>query len=317
MCKITIRTNTFNREHLLPRAVNSVLAQTFTDFQYLIVNNGSTDGTQALIDQYKKKDSRIHSVAFPFNSKDTAVELERNKLLEHYYTTPYYMSIDDDDFMEPNTVETLYNLITQYDADIAQVGSRFVYPDGTMKDKFVFNGIYVYNRIEAMVEMLKREKFNQASGGKLFHIDINLKDVEVLKTKQSRDIHHAYRRMNKIRRMVVTGEPLFYFYRHDKNQSGLETAQQITPQKMRQHLEANAIRTEWLTENMPEIKDFVFYCELSFMISLYERIHRLDVQSCFDIALEMKETLIRHSAFLKECGFLKEHEIQILEIMGL
>jgi hypothetical protein len=117
--------------------------------------------------------------------------------------------------------------------------------------------------------------------------------------------------------MVVTGEPLFYFYRHDKNQSGLETADQITPEKMLEHLEANTMRTEWLTENMPEIKDFVFYCELSFMISLYERVYRLNVESCFAITQEMKETLLRHDAFLLECGFCTQLEQEILKSMGI
>jgi glycosyltransferase involved in cell wall biosynthesis len=289
-----------------------VLSQTFTDFQYLIVNNGSTDGTQVLIDQYCKEDKRIKTISFPFNSKDSTVMAKRRPLIEKYKTTPYYMSIDDDDFMEPITVETLYHLITEYNADIASVGSRLVYPDGSMKDKFVFNGIYVFSRIEAMFELLKREKFNAALGGKLFRMEI-IQNIERPVVKVTRDIYTRYRTINNISHcMVVTGQPLFYFYRHDKNQSGLDLPEQITSEKMRQHLEANTMRTEWLSEHMPEIKDFVFYSELSFMISLYERIHRLNVQSCFDIAQEMKDTLLRHSTFLSECGFCKESEREIL-----
>jgi len=75
------------------------------------------------------------------------------------------------------------------------------------------------------------------------------------------------------------------------------------------------MRTEWLNENMPEIKDFVFYCELSFMISLYERIHRLKVESCYNIVQEMKDILLRHNAFLFECGFCTGKEKEILKLM--
>jgi len=312
--KITIQTVTYNREHLLPRTVNSVLSQTFTDFEYLIINNGSTDGTQVLIDKYCQKDKRLHSVSFSFNSTDSAVRMERNILTEKYKTAPYFMTINDDDFMEPSTVETLYNLITQYDADLASVGTKFVYPDGTMKDKYVFDGTYVFSRKEAMVELLKREKFNAAPGGKLFKKGV-FTTIKPPQVGQLRDIHTSYRRMININRMVVTGEPLYYFYRHDSNVSGLDTPEQITPDKMRQHLEANAIRTEWLAEHMPEIKDFVFYCELSFMISLYERIHRLDVKPCFDIAREMKDTLTRYSAFLSEHNFCTEREKELLKLI--
>jgi len=309
MSKITIVTKTYNREHLLPRTVKSVLSQTFRDFEYLLINNGSTDGTQILIDSYCKEDKRIRNIFYSFNSTASPVSAERKWWLD--ISTPYCMVIDDDDFMEPITAETLYNLITEYNADISCVGSKHVFPDGSMKDKFVFDGTYLFNRIEAMTEMLRRAKFNAASGGKLFRTC--LLDIEFPNVKKIRDIHASYRRMNNIHRMVVHGKPLYYFYRHDGNISGLETQEQITPEKMRQHLDANRTRTEWLTEHMPEIKDFVFYCELSFMISLYERIYRLDVQPCFNIAQEMKEILFRHSAFLQGQNFCTEREKEILK----
>ena len=316
MCKITITTKTYNREHLLPRAVESVLNQTFTDFEYIILNNGSTDNTQSIIDHYCKLDARVRSLSFPVNIRHS--DPDRKKEIWDLYneSAKYLIRIDDDDFMEPNTVETLYRLITEYDADIASVGSKFVYPDGSTKDKFVFEGTYVFNRIEAMVEMLKREKFNTSMGGKIFRKEVQ-KNITVPKVEVTRDIYSGYRKLNNIKRMVVTGTPLYYFYRHENNLSGLDTAEQITPEKMRQHLDANKIRTEWLTEHMPEIKDFVLYCELSFMISLYERIHRLDVQSCFGIAKEMKEILVNHKSFLFKCEFLTEKEKEIVYFMQI
>ena len=309
MSKITICTTTYNREHLLPRTVNSVLSQSFMDFDYLIINNGSTDNTQDIINNYCKKDSRIRTILFKENRKSIDLVNERFQLIKKN-TALYYMIIDDDDFMEPNTVEKLFNLITKYNADIACVGSKHIFEDGTMRDKFVFDGIFIYNRVEAMIELLKREKFNAAIGAKLLKKEtLNFPMPNVYPV---RDIHTSYRRINTIQKMVVSGEPLYYFYRHNNNNSGLDSSENITPEKLKQHLEANKIRTEWLTEHMPEIKDYVFYCELSFMISLYERIYRLDVKDCFEIAEDMKKTLLCYKTFLSECGYLKESEKEIL-----
>ena len=217
---ITVYTRTYNRERLLPRTIECVLAQTFKNFEYIILNNGSTDGTQAIIDEYSKHDNRIKVVKRERNFLSTR-SLNKEWSNVDDVKLPYFLSINDDDFMELNTLETLYQLIVDYDADIATVGSMHVFPDGTRKDKFVFEGIHVYSRIEAMIEMLKREKFNVAVGGKLFRKKI-FKDVIIPPVGQIRDIHTAYRRMNNIRRMVVTGKPLYYFYRHDNNISGLE-----------------------------------------------------------------------------------------------
>jgi len=309
LSKITICTTTYNREHLLPRTVNSVLSQSFMDFDYLIINNGSTDNTQDIINNYCKKDSRIRTILFKENRKSIDLVNERFQLIKKN-TALYYMIIDDDDFMEPNTVEKLFNLITKYNADIACVGSKHIFEDGTMRDKFVFDGIFIYNRVEAMIELLKREKFNAAIGAKLLKKEtLNFPMPNVYPV---RDIHTSYRRINTIQKMVVSGEPLYYFYRHNNNNSGLDSSENITPEKLKQHLEANKIRTEWLTEHMPEIKDYVFYCELSFMISLYERIYRLDVKDCFEIAEDMKKTLLCYKTFLSECGYLKESEKEIL-----
>ena len=315
MPKISIVTYTYNRVHLLPRVIESVLAQTFRDFEYIIINNGSTDDTQPFLEQYKAKDSRISVVTRTYNDISPKNFTLLRDMLEERRST-YFMQVDDDDYIEPTTVAKLYEFITGHDADIAIVGSKWIYPDGTVKNKFTFGETYIFSRVEAMTELLKREKFNSAQGGKLYRKSL-FRNIIPPPVDIHRDIHREYRVINNIRRMVVTGEPLYYFYRHNVNSSGLDTKEQIMPQRMRQHLEANAMRTEWLAENMPEIKDFVFYCELSFMISLYERIHRLDVQSCFDIALEMKETLIKHSAFLSGCSFCTERENEILMSAGL
>jgi len=308
---ITIVTTTYNREKLLQRTINSVLNQTYSDFEYLIINNGSTDNTQKIIDNFCKNDKRIRAVSYKQNRRDYEYLLEKYNLIKENINKKYFMQIDDDDFMELNTVNTLYNLITEYNADIASVGSMYVYPDESKKDKYNFQGVFSYNRIDAMKELLKREKFNAGIGGKLFKKEIyccyDLPKLNIL-----RDIHTAYRRYNYINSMVVSGEPLYYFYRHDKNMSGLDSAEQITPEKINQHLEANTMRTQWLSEHMPEIKDYVFYCELSFMISLYERIYRLEVKDCFEIANEMKDNLIRNITFLDEHNFCSEREKEIL-----
>jgi len=311
MPEIAIVTYTYNRPNLLPRAVKSVLSQTFGDFEYIIINNGSSDSdTSKLLNQYSEFDKRIGVITRPHNDISTKSFTDLQTILKNCLST-FFMQVDDDDYIEPDTVELLYKLITENDADIATVGSVWVYPDGNNKNKYVFDETFIYSRTDAMAELLKREKFNSAQGGKLYRKSL-FENIYIPYLAHFRDIHREYRVINNINKMVVTGKPKYYFCRHDNNSSGLDTAEQITSVKIRQHLEANKMRTEWLTENMPEIKDFAFYSELSFMVSLCERIKRLDVQPCFDIAQEMKKTLIKNKQFLSGCGHCTEREKEIL-----
>ena len=70
MAKITVYTKTFNRMTLLPRTIESVLDQTFSDFEYVIFNNGSTDDTRSVIDAYAKQDNRIRILSREKNILD-------------------------------------------------------------------------------------------------------------------------------------------------------------------------------------------------------------------------------------------------------
>ena len=317
MPKVTVVTTTYNREKLVTRAIESVLSQTFSDFQYLIVNNGCTDGTQAVLKQYAEQDSRIQLFCMQKNNiiyPDLLENEDTRKAIEHAIHetgVPYFTGVDDDDYIVPDTLETLVGLLESYQADIATVGSRWFYPDGREQDKFVFPGVFVYDRVQAMTELLKREKFNNASGGKLYRQEIC--NFRMHGQQAKRDIYREYRRINRIHKMVVSGEPKYYFYRHDSNMSGLNTAEQITPEKMHQHLDGNHDRTIWLSREMPEISDFVHYCELSFMISLYQRIYALQVSSCYAIAEEMLKVLQENRQILHTYPWYTEQEKTFLK----
>ena len=321
MSKVTVLTLTYNREHLLPRAIEHVLSQTFTDFTYLIVDNASTDSTREIIANYQKQDSRIQTIRMPKNLilypefEDNIPFWEQVAQTLYQPADEYHFQLDDDDYMEKDTLETLVRLIEDYKADIATVGSQWVYPDGSRIDKFVFDGLYTFDRVQAVAELLKREKFNNAAGGKLYRKSVC--DIRLSGRKLTSDVYREYRRLCRVSKMVVTGEPKYYFYRHDKNQSGLNTAAEITPQKMTKYLTSNRERTEFLQQEMPELSGYVHYCELSFMISLYQRIYRLQVASCYAIADEMLKTLQACRPLLPQYPWFTDSERRCLREMHL
>ena len=251
MPQITVLTQTYNRETLLPRAIEAVLSQTFTDFTYLIVDNASTDHTPEIIEKYKKQDSRIQSIRMPENfilhpnCLENRPLLEQMKKLLYQPEDEFHFQLDDDDYMHQDTLEELMRLAKSYQADIATVGSQWVYPDRHMQDKYVFEGTYVYTRVQAVTELLKRERFNNAPGGKLYRKFVCNLDLSTEKLL-GHDIYREYRRMCRAKRVVATGQPKYFFYRHGQNTSGLNTAEQITPEKLQVYLESNRERTLFL-----------------------------------------------------------------------
>ena len=72
-----------------------------------------------------------------------------------------------------------------------------------------------------------------------------------------------------------------------------------------------------MKKEMPELAGFVHYCELSFMISLYQRIYRLNVTSCYDIAEDMLRALRSCRNLLPQYSWFTDDERRFLNEMHL
>lgn len=124
--QISIIIPIYNVERYLRQCIDSILAQTFTDFELLLIDDGSPDGCPAICDEYAEKDARIRV----FHKQNGGVTSARNKGLNNANGN-WIIYIDGDDWIEPTYVEELYNAAINNEADIAICGFRFVYEDGS------------------------------------------------------------------------------------------------------------------------------------------------------------------------------------------
>jgi glycosyltransferase involved in cell wall biosynthesis len=129
MDKITVITIAYNAERTIKRAVDSVINQTFRDFDYTIVDHGSTDGTRLMIQEYERKDTRIHGVYLDANGVnngdfDATIKL----ILEHMKVSraDYAVVLDSDDFYEKTALEHMLIFAEQNNCDVVCCGSNFV-----------------------------------------------------------------------------------------------------------------------------------------------------------------------------------------------
>ena len=99
MPEVTIILPVYNGERYLREAINSVLAQTYRDFELWVCNDGSTDGTTAIVDSYT--DPRVRRVDNPHNM-GLVTTLNRAFAMA---ATPYIARMDDDDLWEPTKLE--------------------------------------------------------------------------------------------------------------------------------------------------------------------------------------------------------------------
>lgn len=122
--KISVIVPVYNVEKYLDNCLNSLANQTLKDIEIIIVNDGSTDNSQKIIDKYVKKFSNFKS----FVKENGGVSKARNYGKEKA-TGDYIAFLDSDDFIEPNMYELLYNKAKQGDFDIVFCDTLAVFDD--------------------------------------------------------------------------------------------------------------------------------------------------------------------------------------------
>lgn len=100
---------TFNPGNRIHDCLKSILRQTFTDFEVIIINDGCTDGSENIIKSYADKDSRIKLFNFP--NAGVGIARRRGILLS---SGEYLFFVDSDDVIAPLLLEIVHNIICKY-----------------------------------------------------------------------------------------------------------------------------------------------------------------------------------------------------------
>lgn len=115
--KISIIMPVYNVKDYLKKAVDSVLNQSFDDFELYLVDDGSTDNSGAICDELKEKDDRIKVI----HQTNQGAHNARNNALK-LVTGTYVCFFDSDDYIEKDMLLDLYNIATKYNSDLVISG---------------------------------------------------------------------------------------------------------------------------------------------------------------------------------------------------
>ena len=168
--KITVIVPVYNVENYLDKCLDSVIRQTYKNIEIIVVNDGSTDNSGTICQEYAQKDNRIIYI----EKENGGLSDARNAGLDRM-TGSYVTFVDSDDWIEQDYVEVLYNKLTEYQADIS-VGNYYSYNEDEGMYYFHINGDSYYERIydnisvfENLYESKQMKSFSLISAwGKLY-----------------------------------------------------------------------------------------------------------------------------------------------------
>ena len=162
MPKISVLIPAYNVEKYIARCLDSVIGQTFTDIEIIIVNDGSTDGTASIIDEYATRDSRIRVIDHPENCglmwvRKTCIEAS---------TGDYLMIVDSDDRIKLDACELLYSAAVNSGADLVVAGYEVCYSDG--RKVYKANKLEYGNDTRGVVRAMLEDELKRYEWAKLY-----------------------------------------------------------------------------------------------------------------------------------------------------
>lgn len=121
MAQISVMMAAYNAENYIRRALDSILAQNFRDFDIIVVDDGSKDATGAIADEYAARDSRVHVLHQP----NSGVCVTRNNCIDWTYRcsdSQWILFADSDDWMHPEMLERMLRAAQENNVHICACG---------------------------------------------------------------------------------------------------------------------------------------------------------------------------------------------------
>lgn len=194
----------YNREKYIDKCIESILAQTYTDWELILVDDGSTDSSGEIAESYAKDNERISVI----HVENGGMSWARNKGIEKT-KGEYITFLDSDDELYPDSLKALLTALEGNDAEIS-IGS-FVY--GEKKDKIPGNVCRerLYDSKEAIEDVLFQKKLLPSAWGKIYKRSLFDK-IRFREGIYYEDLDLFYKLFLEAKKIVYIDTPV-YFYR--------------------------------------------------------------------------------------------------------
>lgn len=206
--QISVIVPVFNVETYLPRCIESILAQTFTDFELLLIDDGSPDASGIICDEYAAKDGRVRV----FHKENGGVSSARNVGLDQARGT-WIAFVDADDWIDKETLEACYP--SDSSVDFVRFGFRYVFRDGSLVENDRLNE--QWSQDEFLTKVLSRQTMVGVWGG-LFRRAIFLSNNICFNSKFSlgEDWLVLVQYLKEINTVKILNTPLYNYNRQNE-----------------------------------------------------------------------------------------------------
>ena len=210
---ISVIVPVYNVEKYIERCVESVLTQTYKEFEIILVNDGSTDLSGEICEKLRTKDHRIRV----FHQENKGLSAARNRGLKEA-EGEYITYIDSDDYVDALYLEILHRNAVLYEADISVCGFQLAWESHKTKKRVRGSGdVNLYSGRNAAAEIVEKNRSSMITAwGKLYHHSLRAL-LMYPEGKIHEDEFVTYRVLYAAKKVVETGEPLYYYFQRENS----------------------------------------------------------------------------------------------------
>lgn len=263
-------------EGYLSKCIESVINQTYSNIEIILVDDGSPDNCGKICDEYAKMDNRIIVI----HKENGGLSDARNAGTE-IASGEFITYIDSDDWVNLNYIEILYSTLKNNNADISIVNYKRVSDESVTNEPFIPNAV-VFDRKEATEEMLYQTSFDTSACCKLYRTCV-MKEILYPIGKWYEDLFTTYRIIAICDKIAFVNAPIYY-YRNNPN----SIMNSHFDNRMFDEIEAVNQIVEYVENNMPDIKKAAY----SRKYSSYSQVFRWLPRKTDDVAILEKKNEI-------------------------
>lgn len=241
--KISVIVPVYNVEQYLERCVDSIISQTYTNLEIILVNDGSTDNSGKLCDELAKKDERIRVI----HKENGGLSDARNRGIDEA-ESDLVGFIDSDDYIDSDMYEVLLKNLNNTDADLSMCALYDVY-NNTPEAQVTNKETWKLSSEQAIKMVMEAKILSVTAVNKLYRKSL-FTDLKFEVGKIAEDAFIMIKLLDKCEKIVATNEKKYY-YVHRENSI---TTQKFST-KFLNVIEAYEQNSNIILEKYPKLKD--------------------------------------------------------------
>lgn len=255
---ISVIVPVYNIEKYLPRCIESILDQTYKNWEAIFINDGSTDNSLKVLKEYKKRDERIKII----DKKNAGSGAARNDGIENS-KGEYIAFLDSDDWYEKNFLEKLYNNLIENNSDVSMCNPKMTYDNIEKNSKintYFFKNVELDKTPEKILGILAMP----VVWNKLYKKDIIVKNkIRFPNYSFCEDVEFLYKIFLYVNKVSKIEDDLYNYYQR-KNSATKKIKEEAIEQvyKVLENIE------RYIKNNFSDKLEFFYLYKIQFIYSI-------------------------------------------------